>query len=475
MARAGRSGWIDSSENVRPKYPRYLYPSDPIEEYGAFRVQASNNIEQVVPSPRKKLEGKRKLVKKYRRLDDAEDQRGLDNVVRVSVPRDKENLMDDISWYRNWVPTSLGSYEESLEMRRMQRRLDQTSGDFVTAGLGPAKQEPWRPMPRHTQPVNRRNDKPWTGEGSRRRNNNKDIKPMIGTLKQKSQRQNKGRRNKFSRKQFGVKKSQESKKLMAGVKPPRPPHAPPPPVVTPLLDHMEAPGVRPVSHDDDEDDAETTKKTNSQQEPSIEQNAESEKVNSDNHEAVQTNYDETNANLVTSVHEQADKDENFDINIDNQQFSVNPVITYDEREMLKEIQNTIKVDRLPGVGQIVTNDLTDHSVSPLLPTRRPRRLVPKPTRPSVTTSRPPLPTSSWRSPTAVGGSLNRNQGQRFSPTPLASSLSNPNKRKKFGAQYSSDSFDEDIHASALKRRIGPQIPIMTSRMDINKEGTYNFE
>ena len=465
MAIGGRSGWIDSSENVRPKYPRYLYPSDPMEEYGAFRVQASNNIEQVLPSPHKKLERKRKLVRKYRRLDDAEDQRGLDNVVRVSVPRDKENLMDDLSWYRNWVPTSLGSYEESLEMRRMQRRLDQTPGDFVTAGLGQAKQEPWRPIPRHTQQVNRRNDKPWTGEGSRRRLS-KDS--MIGTLKQKSQRQNKGRRNKFSRKQFGVKKSQESKKLMAGVKPPRPPHAPPPPVITPLLDHMEAPGVRPVNDDDDD---ETTKKTNSQQEPSIEQNAESEKVNGDNHEAVQINNDETNAN---SVHEEADTDENFDINIDNQQFSVNPVVTYDEREMLKEIQNSIQVDRLPGVGQIVTNALTDHTVAPLLPTRRPRRLIPKPTRSSVTTSRPPSPTS-WRSAAVVGGSLNRNQGPRFSPTPLASSLSNPNKRKKLGAQYSSDSVDEDIHESALKRRIGPQIPIMTSRMDINKEGTYNFE
>ena len=39
MGKGGRSGWIDSSENVRPKYPRYLYPSDPIEEYGAFSLR----------------------------------------------------------------------------------------------------------------------------------------------------------------------------------------------------------------------------------------------------------------------------------------------------------------------------------------------------------------------------------------------------------------------------------------------------
>ena len=93
----------------------------------------------------------------------------MDNVVRVSVPRDKENLMDDISWYRNWVPTSLGSYEESMEMRRMQRRLDQTPRDLVTAGLG--TQEPWRPVPRHNQPVNRRNDS--------RRRINKESNPMV--------------------------------------------------------------------------------------------------------------------------------------------------------------------------------------------------------------------------------------------------------------------------------------------------------
>ena len=473
MSRGGRSGWIDSSENVRPKYPRYLYPSDPMDEYGAFRVQASNNIEQVVPSPRNKLERKRKLVKKYRRLDDAEDQRELDNVVRVSVPRDKENLMDDISWYRNWVPTSLGSYEESLDMRRMQRRLDQTlARSLVTTDPG---QEPWRPMPRHKQAVNRRNDNPGTGGGSRRRNN-KDSNLMVGTLmshKKKLQRQDKGkgRRNKFSRKQFGVKKSQENKKVSVGVKPPRPPHAPPPPVVTPLLDHMEAPGVRPVIHHNDDD--ETTKVTNSQQESTIEQNVKSEKVNTgDNHEEIKSNNAETTDSLVTSVYEEADEDENFDINIDNEHFSVNPVVTYDEREMVKEIQNSIQVDRLPGVGQLVTNDISDQS--PLLPTRRPRRLTPRPLRNFVTTSPPPLPTSSpWRSG-AVGGSHSINQGSRFSPTPL-SSLTNLNKRKKLGSQYSSDVFDADIPESSLKRRLGPHIPIMTSRMDIDKEGTYNFE
>ena len=452
---------------MRPKYPRYLYPSDPIEEYGAFRVQASNNIEQVVPSPRKKLERKRKLVKKYRRLDDAEDQREMNNVVRVSVPRDKENLMDDISWYRNWVPTSLGSYEESMEMRRMQRRLDQTPRDLVTAGLG--TQEPWRPVPRHNQPVNRRNDS--------RRRINKESNPMVAmSQKQKLQRQDKGkgRRNKFSRKQFGVKKSkQENKKLKAGVKPPRPPHAPPPPVVTPLLDHMEAPGVRPVIDNHDED--KITKETNSQREPSIEQNVQSEKVNGDDPEEIKSiNNDDTTDDIVTSVYEEAAKDENFDINIDNQQFSVNPVVTYDEREMVKEIQNSIQVDRLPGVGQIVTNDISDHTNAALLPTRRPRRLTPRPSRTSVTTSRPPLPTSSWRSSGAVGGSPQRNQEPRFSPTPLTP-LTKLSKRKKLGAQYSSDVFDDDIHESSLKRRSGPQIPIMTSRMDIDKEGTYNFE
>ena len=465
MGKGGRSGWIDSSENVRPKYPRYLYPSDPIEEYGAFRVQASNNIEQVVPGPRKKLERKRKLVKKFRRLDDAEDQREMDNVVRVSVPRDKENLMDDISWYRNWVPTSLGSYEESMEMRRMQRRLDQTPRDLVTAGL--ATQEPWRPVQRHNQPVNRRNDR---GEASRRRNN-KDANPMVAmSQKQKLQRQDigKGRRNKFSRKQFGVqKRKQENKKLKAGVKPPRPPHAPPPPVVTPLLDHMEAPGVRPVIDNHDED--KITKETNSQREPSIEQHVQSEKVNGDDPEEIKSiNNDDTTDDIVTSVYEEAVKDENFDINIDNQQFSVNPVVTYDEREMVKEIQNSIQVDRLPGVGQIVTNDISDHTNVALLPTRRPRRLTPRPSRTSVTTSRPPLPTSSWRSPGTVGGSPQRNQEPRFSPTPLS-------KRKKLGVQYSSDVFHDDIPETSLNRRSGPQIPIMTSRMDIDKEGTYNFE
>ncbi len=211
--------------------------------------------------------------------------------------------------------------------------------------------------------------------------------------------------------------------------------------------------------------------TNSQQESTIEQNVQSEKVNTgDNHEEIKSNNAKTTDSLVTSVYEEAVEDENFDINIDNEHFSVNPVVTYDEREMVKEIQNSIQVDRLPGVGQLVTNDISDQS--PLLPTRRPRRLTPRPLRNSVTTSRPPLPTSSsWRSG-AEGGSHSINQGSRFSPTPLSSL---ENKRKKLGSQYSSDVFDADIHESSLKRRLGPHIPIMTSRMDIDKEGTYNFE
>ena len=466
---------MDSSESVRPKYPRYLYPSDPLEEYGGFRVQASTNIEQVVPSPgqetrtrnEKKLGRKRKLVKKYRRLDEAEDIREMDNVVRLAVPRDKGNLMDDIAWYRNWVPTSLGSYEQSYdEMRRTRRRLD--------PGNPPAKQsykqEPWRPVPRHDQ-VTRRHDQQVTGEGSRRHKNN-ELKPMAGNLitpKRKSPRERqtkgKGRRNKLSRKQFGDKRreSHVDVRLKAGVKPPLPPLPPPP--VTPLLDHMEAPGVRPMTNDE-----KNTKLTNSQREPSIEQNFQSENFHGDDHGEIKTNNHETSAN-------EAYNEENFDLNIEDQQFLVNPVVTYDETEMVKEIENSMQLDRLPGVGQIVTNDVSDPGASPLLPTRLPRRLTPRPRAPVTSSPPPPSP---W-SPAPVRDSLNAKEGPRFSPTPLSPLTSGPNhenKRKQLGSKYSTDIFNENIYESSLKRRqafLGPQIPIMKSKMDFNKEGSYNFE
>lgn len=69
-------------------------------------------------SKKRKLGKRRKrLVKKFRRLDMTEDLREKDNVIKVAVPRRrgrKIDLIDDRRYYDDWVPTSLDSYEESL-------------------------------------------------------------------------------------------------------------------------------------------------------------------------------------------------------------------------------------------------------------------------------------------------------------------------------------------------------------------------
>ena len=69
-------------------------------------------------SKKRKLGKRRKrLVKKFRRLDATEDIRERDNVIKVAVPKRrgrKLDLMDDRRYYEEWVPTSLDSYEDSL-------------------------------------------------------------------------------------------------------------------------------------------------------------------------------------------------------------------------------------------------------------------------------------------------------------------------------------------------------------------------
>ena len=68
---------------------------------------------------------RRRLVRKMRLVNDPNTQYDRTNIVRKLVPkvaRQKEELMDDVRWYDNWVPMTLEQYEESYQ--RMQRRAD---------------------------------------------------------------------------------------------------------------------------------------------------------------------------------------------------------------------------------------------------------------------------------------------------------------------------------------------------------------
>ena len=90
----------------------------------------------------KKIGRKRRLVKKFRRLDSNFDGRENDNIIRVAVPKqkrikrkNKNLLIDDFEYYKNWRPTSLDSYEQSYA--KLQERVGRIIEDNKKKSVKP--------------------------------------------------------------------------------------------------------------------------------------------------------------------------------------------------------------------------------------------------------------------------------------------------------------------------------------------------
>ena len=105
-------------------------------DYPPDHVRVKKNLSQ-----RRKVGRKRRLVKKLRRLTEPITASRRRNIVKKLVPKEKEELMDASEWYENWVPMSLGEYEESY--KELQERQDRSREESpVRRKFGPRPPRP---------------------------------------------------------------------------------------------------------------------------------------------------------------------------------------------------------------------------------------------------------------------------------------------------------------------------------------------
>ena len=331
-------------------------------------------------------------------------------------------------YYRDWVPTSLASYEQSYDQLRREeqeqgedRRRRGEAGRSEGAGgkqrrqhqqqgqldLAKVKNKP-RPKPTFLQPLL------GTLVSAKQKQGRPEKKPAVPRKKAESER-----KLPASGQHQPSKKSKLDISLKQGAAPPLPPSpprvelvAPPPP-----LDHMEPPASRP-------------QQTTTRQPPA------------------------PASGLSDPGHVTPDKDADFDLSIANHKFSVNPIVTFhDEAELVQQIQKTITPDRLPGVAQVAPNPAPLYSPVP----------VTKAVKAAKVAKAAKVPTSSR--PRYV------NLGHQYAPAPAP----------ELGTSYSEDQIfreeEKNLEDESLVRRqafLGPQIPILRNIMDFNFP-SYNFE
>ena len=332
-------------------------------------------------------------------------------------------------YYRDWVPTSLASYEQSYDQLRREEQLDGEdrrrrgeAGRSEGAGgkqrrqhqqqgqldLAKVKNKP-RPKPTFLQPLL------GTLVSAKQKQGRPEKKPAVPRKKAESER-------KLPASGQPSKKSKLDISLKQGAAPPLPPSpprvelvAPPPP-----LDHMEPPASRP-------------QQTTTRQPPA------------------------PASGLSDPGHVTPDKDADFDLSIANHKFSVNPIVTFhDEAELVQQIQKTITPDRLPGVAQVAPNPAPLYSPVPVTKAA-------KAVKAAKVAKAAKVPTSSR--PRYV------NLGHQYAPAPAP----------ELGTSYSEDQIfreeEKNLEDESLVRRqafLGPQIPILRNIMDFNFP-SYNFE
>ena len=334
-------------------------------------------------------------------------------------------------YYRDWVPTSLASYELSYDQLRREEQLEEQdrrrrgeAGRSEGAGGKQRRQHQQQGQLDLAKVKNKPRPKPTF------------LQPLLGTLvsaKQKQGRPEKKaavpRKKAESERKFPAsgqhqpsKKSKLDISLKQGAAPPLPPSpprvelvAPPPP-----LDHMEPPASRP-------------QQTTTRQPPA------------------------PASELSDPGHVTPDKDADFDLSIANHKFSVNPIVTFhDEAELVQQIQKTITPDRLPGVAQVAPNPAPLYSPVPATKAA-------KAVKAAKVAKAVKVPTSSR--PRYV------NLGHQYAPAPAP----------ELGTSYSEDQIfreeEKNLEDESLVRRqafLGPQIPILRNIMDFNFP-SYNFE
>ena len=334
-------------------------------------------------------------------------------------------------YYRDWVPTSLASYEQSYDQLQREEQLDGEdrrrrgeAGRSEGAGgkqrrqhqqqgqldLAKVKNKP-RPKPTFLQPLL------GTLVSAKQKQGRPEKKPAVPRKKAESER-----KLPASGQHQPSKKSKLDISLKQGAAPPLPPSpprlelvAPPPP-----LDHMEPPASRP-------------QQTTTRQPPA------------------------PASGLGDPGHVTPDKDADFDLSIANHKFSVNPIVTFhDEAELVQQIQKTITPDRLPGVAQVAPNPAPLYSPVPVTKAA-------KAVKAAKVAKAAKVPTSSR--PRYV------NLGHQYAPAPAP----------ELGTSYSEDQIfreeEKNLKNESLVRRqafLGPQIPILRNIMDFNFP-SYNFE
>ena len=336
-------------------------------------------------------------------------------------------------YYRDWVPTSLASYEQSYDQLQREEQLEEQEHGEDRRRRGEAGRSEGEAGKQRRQHHNQ-------GQLDLAKVKNKPrpkptfLQPLLGTLvsaKQKQGRPEKKaavpRKKSESERKFPAsgqpsKKSKLDISLKQGAAPPLPPSpprvelvAPPPP-----LDHMEPPASRP-------------QQTTTRQPPA------------------------PASGLSDPGHVTPDKDADFDLSIANHKFSVNPIVTFhDEAELVQQIQKTITTDRLPGVAQVAPNPAPLYSPVPVTKAA-------KAVKAAKVAKAAKVPTSSR--PRYV------NLGHQYAPAPAP----------ELGTSYSEDQIfreeEKNLEDESLVRRqafLGPQIPILRNIMDFNFP-SYNFE
>lgn len=341
-------------------------------------------------------------------------------------------------YYRDWVPTSLASYEQSYDLLQREDQEQEQGEDRRRRGeAGRSEGAGGKQRRQHQQ----------QGQLDLAKVKNKPrptfLQPLLGTLVSAKQKQGRPEKKpavprkkaeserKFPKSGQPSKKSKLDISLKQGAAPPLPPSpprvelvAPPPP-----LDHMEPPASRP-------------QQTTTRQPPA------------------------PASGLSDPGHVTPDKDADFDLSIANHKFSVNPIVTFhDEAELVQQIQKTITPDRLPGVAQVAPNPAPLYSPVPATKAAKAAKAAQaaKVAKAAQAVQAAKVPTSSR--PRYV------NLGHQYAPAPAP----------ELGTSYSEDQIfreeEKNLEDESLVRRqafLGPQIPILRNIMDFNFP-SYNFE
>ena len=426
-------------------------------------------------------------MKKYRRLGNHEDAREKDNVIRVAVPRSSSSnvdLMDDIKFYKNWVPTSLQSYEQNYDqmMRendsRHSRKLGTDNvdrGDYAAAVIDLFDPKFLR---------SKRKSKKYFNKDKFKSNNRQKFKNR--------------NTSKSSTATDGVKKDEYDISVKVGIKPPlppikRPPGSPPspprnsPPLFSPVPIMADLMAPPPPSTPSTTTSTTTLSTTSTPTSTIVSSTSSLYHSKKKFNKTKQKSFSKTPNHLATYAKNNDLKEvienvydftkdiqnDGFNINIHDDKFSIKPSVTYDNSPDIIENNNRDSVTHAPEIF----NDIEYH---PQTNNHFKRG----------TTSRP----KTFSSPLSFFPQANK---IRHLPSPSisqsgpSSSISSSvtlNEEESLTGDHIFDEFQTNfrtVDKEVLRRQVlpGNQVPILRQKFEMNMNGnrrsgspsSYSFE